>query len=382
MGVGGQVVSSISRCAHFSLLLHRLDLGQSNIAYERMNAAISCFSHDVSAIEQAIGDGREYILHGTHLRHILLDSFSPTSGSTHSIPLQRADEVKYVSHETLEHSSRVPKVRRGAFKDDMQIMSWAKRYMRHNPIRVEGDPVLPLNTSQVRAVATMIAEDMSLVQGVRHPPHLPGILFRMADPTAASRYWKNENHHRDHQAPQGELDLCLLHPSSHASSKKHFAVVHPILVCTYTNVAVDNLVEGFVAAGLDPVRIGYGQTKSTFQKYSLESKTEKHPLYAKYKLASENSKGLDKELERTRADLQDQERGAPSGKLSRLRSYVGILDAKRKRFRSDEQALYQQIQTELLTNADVVCFPTSCKCKELINAVRYALPASVLGLGR
>lgn len=140
-----------------------------------MSTAISFLSHDVPAIEQGVGDGQDYMLHGTHLRHILLDSFSPTSQSTHSVPLQRADEIKYVSLETLDHDGRVSKVSRGTFKDDMRIMSWAKRYMRSNPVRVEGDPVLPLNSSQVRAVATMIAEEMSLIQGVRslaHPPEI------------------------------------------------------------------------------------------------------------------------------------------------------------------------------------------------------------------
>lgn len=149
----------------------RLDLGQSNIAYERMVTAVSRLSHDVSAIEQAADGGQKYVLHGTHLRHILLDSFSPASESTHSAPLQRADEVNYVSHETLDHGSRISKDSRSVFKEDMRIMSWAKRYMRPNPVRVEGDPYLPLNLSQVRAVATMIGEPMSLIQGVRYPAY-------------------------------------------------------------------------------------------------------------------------------------------------------------------------------------------------------------------
>ena len=154
-------------------LRYRLDLGQSNIAHERMIAAISRLSHNVPAIEQAAEDGQKYMLHGTHLRHILLDSFSPTSESTHSTPLQRADEVKYVSHETLDHGSRISKDSRGAFKDDMRIMSWVKRYMRPNPVQVEGDPRLPLNASQIRAVATMIGEGMSLIQGVRSRTYAP-----------------------------------------------------------------------------------------------------------------------------------------------------------------------------------------------------------------
>ena len=140
-----------------------------------MVTAINRLSHDVPAIEQAAESGQKYILHGTHLRHILLDSFSPTSESTHSTPLQRADEVKYVSLETLDHGSRVSKDSGGAFKDDMRIMSWARRYMRPNPVRVEGDPCLPLNASQIRAVATMIGEGMSLIQGVRSQARAPEV---------------------------------------------------------------------------------------------------------------------------------------------------------------------------------------------------------------
>ena len=140
-----------------------------------MVTAISRLSHDVPAIEQAAGNGQKYMLHGTHLRHTLLDSFSPSSESTHSTPLQRPDEVNYVSHETLDHGSRGPKDSKGAFKEDMRIVSWAKRYMRPNSVRVEGDPCLPLNASQVRAVATMIGESMSLIQGVSSPAHTSGL---------------------------------------------------------------------------------------------------------------------------------------------------------------------------------------------------------------
>lgn len=176
------VLSSLQRYADFSRSPCRLDLGQSNIAHARMVAAISRLSHNVPAIEQAAGDGQQYMLHGTHLRHVLLDSFSPTSESTHSTPLQQADETEYVPHETLDHGSRVSKDSRGAFKDDMRIMSWAKRYMRPNPVRVEGDPCLPLNASQIRAIATMIGEGMSLIQGVGSPAHASGTRGRLNSP--------------------------------------------------------------------------------------------------------------------------------------------------------------------------------------------------------
>lgn len=137
-------------------------------------------------------------------------------------------------------------------------------------------------------------------------------------------------------------------------------MVHPILVCTYTNVAVDNLVEGFVAAGLDPVRIGYGQAKSTFQEYSLETKFEKHPLYAKYKVASDDSKNLEKEMRRTYARIfEKREQRRPAGELSRLKCYLELLNAKKKRLESNEGAMYHQIRTEVLASADVVRFPAS-----------------------
>ena len=131
-------------------------------------------------------------------------------------------------------------------------------------------------------------------------------------------------------------------------------------MCTYTNVAVDNLVEGFVTAGLDPVRIGYGQTKSTLQEHSLESKMEKHPLYQKYEVACGELKKLEGELNRTRHRIfEQQRRGGHSGELSRLKCYLENITATRSRLLSNERALYQQIRTEVLFSADVVRLSTS-----------------------
>ena len=160
-------------------------------------------------------------------------------------------------------------------------------------------------------------------------------------------------------------------------------MVHPILVCTYTNVAVDNLVEGFVTAGLDPVRIGYGQTKSTLQEHSLESKIEKHPLYAKYELASKELKKLEKDLKQTHTRISEQRnKRGHSGELSRLKCYLEYLNTKRLRFRSNEQVLYRQIRSEVLTSADVVRFFIAYISSDLISAVRYAPLVSVQGLCR
>ena len=49
----------------------------------------------------------------------------------------------------------------------MRIMSWARRYSKEKPIIIEGDPDLgALNSSQLRAVAMMVGERISLIQGV------------------------------------------------------------------------------------------------------------------------------------------------------------------------------------------------------------------------
>lgn len=152
------------------------------------------------------------------------------------------------------------------------------------------------------------------------------------------------------------------------------------MVCTYTNVAVDNLVEGFVTAGLDPVRIGYGQIKSTLQEHSFEFKIERHPLYPKYKAVSERLEKLEKDLEEICSRISEyQERGAPPRELSRLGSYRNFLYAKRSTSNSRKRAIYQQIQMEVLASADVVRFFPFHTSSKLIFIFRYVLPASVLG---
>lgn len=149
----------------------RLDVGRSNIVFDRMRTAIARFNHDPQALDnqdQALSSSdRQFILHGTHLRDVLLRSFSPETPSLHG-PLQPPDEVAYVPRGRLEHDSREARDHGGAFKEDMHIQSWARRYSRINPIVIDGDPVLEgLNATQIRAIAMMIGERISLVQGVR-----------------------------------------------------------------------------------------------------------------------------------------------------------------------------------------------------------------------
>jgi len=160
-------------------------------------------------------------------------------------------------------------------------------------------------------------------------------------------------------------------------------VIHPILVCTYTNVAVDNLVEGFVNAGLNPVRIGYGQIKSASQEHSLEFKIGKHPLYQMYEATSKKLKVLEKESKEIRARISERRgKRAPPHELSRLKISLDILRARLSKLHSKEHAIYQQMQTEVLVGADVVSFSAFYICDELMEIGRYAPLVSVLGPGR
>ncbi|KAI0314198.1 P-loop containing nucleoside triphosphate hydrolase protein [Amylostereum chailletii] len=241
----------------------RLDVGRTDISFDRMRAAIAHFAHDPALQERSRpSPDRELILHGTRLRDVLLRGFIPESPSArtpeeefmasegaHAVAaphrphaLQDAEDTAYVARERLDHPSHLWE-NDGAFQEDMRVMSWARRYMREHPVRVEGDPALEgLNATQVRAVAMMIGQRASLVQG---PPGT------------------------------GKTKTII---ETVKLLKTYFDVPAPLLVCTYTNVAVDNLVEGFAAAGLTPLRVSSsGRSKRSLYAHTLEAHLERHP---------------------------------------------------------------------------------------------------------
>jgi hypothetical protein len=147
----------------------RLDVGRSNIVYERMRNAITCLHQDPQQQEEADVTDRQLIFQGTHLRDVLLRTFDPSADTHAHTALQAADEVAYLPHEALDHKGKIASglSDMGAFKHDARIQSWASRYFEIDPVVVEGDPVLEgLNSTQLRAMALMIGQRISLVQGV------------------------------------------------------------------------------------------------------------------------------------------------------------------------------------------------------------------------
>lgn len=155
---------------------------------------------------------RQCILQGTQLRDVLLRTFDPSlQPQPHSLStLQAPDEVEYVAHDVLEHGDRMQGGARatGAFGGDMRIQSWARRYAEADPIVIDGDPVLEgLNVTQRRAMATMVGQRISLVQGVRVciSPAFPARDFMFSCPIAPGNR-ENKDHHRDDQIAQGTKD--------------------------------------------------------------------------------------------------------------------------------------------------------------------------------
>ena len=93
----------------------------------------------------------ESILAGTTLKDILLRDFEQPG---HAVQFRRDP-----SHPQ----------RRGMFGNDQLMMSWCARQLRTDtqPLDMEGDPdVSHLNASQRKAIALMISERVSLIQGV------------------------------------------------------------------------------------------------------------------------------------------------------------------------------------------------------------------------
>jgi hypothetical protein len=156
----------------------RLDLGRPNLVYERMRTAISHLQLDPQEIDQTYtGSSSQYMLQGTKLRDVILRTFDPEKS-----PWQAPEDVTYPSRDVLEHEARGKTnfADLGAFRNDQRIMSWAKRYSKDYPIVMDGDPPIDLNNSQRKAIATMIGQRISLIQGVGGKTFLCFLLAKAA----------------------------------------------------------------------------------------------------------------------------------------------------------------------------------------------------------
>ncbi|THH30257.1 hypothetical protein EUX98_g3918 [Antrodiella citrinella] len=306
----------------------RLDVGRSSIVFDRMRAAIGRLGCDVNSQEsspEADTSDREYILQGTHLRDVLLRSFRPPN----SIVADQTPDEHFPPDALPDQDLGLAQISpKGIFSTDMRIQSWARRYSLKEPLVVEGDPMLSgLNATQIRAVAMMLDNRFTLVQG---PPGT------------------------------GKTKTII---EAVKLLKVHFEIPQPILLCTYTNVAVDNLVEGLVAAGLNPLRVGFGgKVKDSLLTHTLDHKLKTHPLAKKLEEAGARADEVQKRREYLLTRISDLRATTPTGtKAARLANMeTGALTLERQYYALKGKAygLYQHILREVVHGSDVVC--TTC----------------------
>ncbi|KAH8977191.1 P-loop containing nucleoside triphosphate hydrolase protein [Lactarius hatsudake] len=298
----------------------RLDLGQSNVVYERMCHAIAQLHHDPHTLQEDNSNPEsELVLLGTHLRDVILRSFSP-SGDTHEPKhFQAADDTSYAAHDALDHSWKIGGGHGGIFKDDMRIQSWAKRYSRVNPIRVDGDPELHgLNATQVRAVAMMVGERFSLIHG---PPGTG----KSKTIIEAARLLKAE-----------------------------FEVPLPILICTYTNMALDHVVEGLVGRGLKPLRVGIdGKVQPALREYSLEAYLDRHPRRSELERLVRDETNLQEKMRTLERNIDEARTNDKLNRQANLRAILANVDRQFWGVRAKLYRLRQVMITDVLKQADV-----------------------------
>jgi hypothetical protein len=274
----------------YSLTL-RIDLGMSDWAYQQQLLAIKALNHDSimqdmqdfqhapSRPTRKVADGEDgeidailagmdrardkqlqTILNGTSTRDLLLRAFqsdyqTPES-SIQLTPTPLPGDLKPTDVDATPIPDHVTSGQ-GILARDQLIQSWAKRYRGPKALRVEGDPVINLNPSQLRSMAMTLSERISLVRG---PPG-----------TGKTRVI---------------VEVIKL-------LKQHFKVPFPIMVCAHTNVAVDNLLAPLRKEGIKALRSGSSdRVRDDLREFTLDQVEQEHPLFPKIEKLREDLKTL------------------------------------------------------------------------------------------
>lgn len=274
----------------FTEALYRLDITSSTISYQRMRAAIQCLNYDparqllestsasrrhplLSPSDSEPRD-REIILQSSYLRDVLLRGFRSPSSETSAPSFDPQQNM---------------------FAPNAHLTSWVRRYARLNPVIIPGDPDLKargLNDTQIRAIAIMLG-------GMAGP--IPKMSSFNEEGTSSSSESDIQNNTMIPHEGERRMALVLGPPGTGKTKtiieavrllKQHFVIPVPVLLCTYTNVAVDNLVEGLVQQTsyvelpgrarpkpLQPLRIGSaGKVRPSLEPHTLDAKLATHPL--------------------------------------------------------------------------------------------------------
>ncbi|KZO91754.1 P-loop containing nucleoside triphosphate hydrolase protein [Calocera viscosa TUFC12733] len=334
----------------------RLDFGTNDVTFRRMRAAIDALNQDPAEHEFAEMDGSEYMLRGTLLRDALLRSFKPVpeaqassmepppdlterDGSEMPVPPVPAEAdapeafpLLAEPHPPGEINNTEPERKpTGAFASDQLIQSWARRYRRPNPVVVEGDPKLALNETQTRAIAMMLSERLSLVQG---PPGT------------------------------GKTKTII---EAVRLLKMHFEVPQPVLVATYTNVAVDNLVGGLADAGLKPLRVGGEELnqRAGLEKHRLEVKMAAHPLQREI---DKLDKAIDRMADKRREAIESAKAAKDYKGMEKARNLFKeqLIGLRMKKF-----AIRNAMIHDIVSKADVICTTCLTSATSTLNVIDF-----------
>lgn len=141
-------------------------------------------------------------------------------------------------------------------------------------------------------------------------------------------------------------------------SKARFEVHQPILVCAYTNAAVDNLVEGFAEAGLRPLRIGFrGKIKDSLTQHTLDYKLDRHPLKVKVDKLLEEKKQTARKLMDLTKRIEAAQRAPTAraaGRLDQMRSAMLARERQLMAIAAKLYAIHQEMLRDITADADVV----------------------------
>lgn len=130
-------------------------------------------------------------------------------------------------------------------------------------------------------------------------------------------------------------------------------------MCTYTNVAVDNLVEGFGKANLKPLRVAFGaRVKDNLQQYTLDHQLDGHPLRPLVEKITKEIDALKLETSDLSSKLRDLEslsedsrtkykKNAMKSRLVTVQRRISVSSGKR-------YGMQQIILRDIVSRADVV----------------------------
>jgi hypothetical protein len=158
----------------------RLDFGFDGTSFERQQTALQALLYDPSIQRQEYEQKRlDFLTWGQNLLNDLGSGRSSGAPKRPQEPVLIGTEVRDILLRTAVSPPRKgksfsveedPSLESNLFTENQLINSWVRRHLRRRPMQMDGDPLLGLNDAQTRAIAMMMSDRISLVQGVRRYP--------------------------------------------------------------------------------------------------------------------------------------------------------------------------------------------------------------------